>query len=152
MDFEKIKKRLNAEMTDEFYILDVYEPTNDFSTIAYASYDIVIHTAGASEKLASEIKAVLTTSPLNMIKKGKAGEREIDIIPLIRDLQCEYSESDGNILIGAVLSASSTQYLKPEMLVTALKNKIGILSGNLTEEFYTIMRTSQKKADMSEFF
>lgn len=152
MDFEEIKKRLNAEMTDEFYILDVYEPTNDFSTIAYASYDIVIHTEGASEKLASEIKAVLTTSPLNMIKKGKAGEREIDIIPLIRDLQCEYSESDGNILIGAVLSASSTQYLNPEMLVTALKNKIGILSGNLTEEFYTIMRTSQKKADMSEFF
>ena len=151
MPLEVLKEKLNAEMTDEFYITEVYEPKNDFSSIAYAEYDIVIHTLGASKELADEIESVLTTSPLNMIKKGKAGEKEIDIIPLIKSVKCEYSEDDGNILINAVLSASSTQYLNPEMLMTALKDRLGILSGDLTKEYYSILRTSQKKEDMSEF-
>lgn len=151
MPLDVLKEKLNAEMTDEFYITEAYEPKNDFSSIAYAEYDIVIHTLGASKKLAKEIESVLTTSPLNMIKKGKAGEKEIDIIPLIKSVKCEYSDSDGNILINAVLSASSTQYLNPEMMITALKGKTGILSEDLTREYYSILRTSQKKEDMSEF-
>ena len=152
MPLEEIKEKLNAEMTDEFYIMDVYEPKNDFSSIAYASYDIVIHTSGASQELAKELESVLTTSPLNMIKKGKAGEREIDIIPLIKEVKAEYRAEQDNIFLNVILSASSTQYLNPEMLVTALKDKIGILSGDMTEEYYSILRTSQRKEDMSEFF
>ena len=152
MPLEEIKERLNAEMTDEFYIIDVYEPKNDFSSIAYASYDIVIHTNGASEELAKKLESVLTTSPLNMIKKGKSGEREIDIIPLIKEVKAEYRADEKNIFLNVTLSASSTQYLNPEMLVTALKGKMGILSGDMTEEYYSILRTSQRKEDMSEFF
>ena len=152
MSLDVLKEKLNAEMTDEFYIVDAYEPKSDFSEIAYASYDIVIHTSNSSSALADEISKRLSTSPLNMIKKGKSGEREIDIIPLIKDAKCEYDESNGNVLLNVVLSASSTQYLNPEMLVTALKRELGILSGDLTEEYYSILRTSQRKADMSEFF
>ena len=152
MPLDELKARLNAEMTDEFYITDVYEPKNDFSSIAYASYDIVIHTEGASQIMADKIKEILSTSPLNMIKKGKSGEREIDIIPLIKEARAEYSEQDGNILLNVLLSASSTQYLNPEMLITALKERTGILSGNMTEEYYSILRTSLRKEDLSEFF
>jgi hypothetical protein len=131
--------------------MEVYEPKTDFSSIAYASYDINIHTSGASESMAKEIESVLTTSPLTMIKKGKAGEREIDIIPLIKEVKAEYKAESGDIYLNVLLSASSTQYLNPEMLITALKDKMGILSGSLTEEYYSIMRTSQKKEDLSEF-
>lgn len=152
MPLEEIKERINAEMTDEFYITDIYEPKNDFSKIAYASYEIVLHTNGASESLAKGIETILSTSPLNMTKKGKAGEREIDIIPLIKEAKADYDEEKGNILLNVVLSASSTQYLNPEMLITAIKGKTGILSGNLTEEYYSVLRTSLKKEDMSEFF
>lgn len=151
MPLDVLKEKLNAEMTDEFYITDVYEPKNDFSSIAYAEYDIVIHTTDASEALAKEMENVLTTSPLNMIKKGKAGEKEIDIIPLIKDVNVKYDAEKNDIVINALLSASSTQYLNPEMLINALKEKIGILSGDLTKEYYSILRTSQKKADLSEF-
>ena len=152
MPLDELKERLNAEMTDEFYIIDAYEPKNDFSSIAYASYDIVIHTSGATQKMAEEIVTILSTSPLNMIKKGKAGEREIDIIPLIREASAEYSEEDGNILLKVLLNASGTQYLNPEMMITALKEKTGILSGDMTKEYYSILRTSLRKEDMSEFF
>ena len=151
MSLDELKKRLNAEMTEEFYITEAYEPKNDFSSIAYASYDISIHTNGASEDMAREIESVLTTSPLTMVKKGKAGEREIDIIPLIKDVKAEYSAENGDIMLNVVLSASSTQYLNPEMLITALKDKTNILSGKLTEEYYSILRTSLRKEDMSEF-
>ena len=126
MSLDELKQRLNAEMTDEFYITDAYEPKNDFSSIAYASYDICIHTNGASEDMAREIASVLTTSPLNMIKKGKSGEREIDIIPLIKDVKAEYSAENGDIMLNVVLSASSTQYLNHEMLITALKDKTNL--------------------------
>ena len=152
MPLDELKDRLNAEMTDEFYITEVYEPKNDFSSIAYASYDIAIHTNGASESLARKIEEILSTSPLTMIKKGKAGEKEIDIIPLIKEVKSKYNEENQNIELNVVLSASSTQYLNPEMLITALKEKTDILSGKLTEEYYSILRTTLRKEDMSEFF
>ena len=152
MPLDELKDRLNAEMTDEFYITEVYEPKNDFSSIAYASYDIAIHTNGASESLARKIEEILSTSPLTMIKKGKAGEKEIDIIPLIKEVKSKYNEENQNIELNVVLSASSTQYLNPEMLITALKEKNDILSGSLTEEYYSILRTTLRKEDMSEFF
>ena len=151
MSLDELKDRLNAEMTDEFHITDVYEPKNDFSSIAYASYDIVIHTSEACDSMACDIEKVLTTSPLTMIKKGKAGEKEIDIIPLIKEAMSTYNAENGNIELKVVLSASSTQYLNPEMLITALKEKLAILSKNLTEEYYSILRTSLRKEDMSEF-
>lgn len=152
MPLDELKDRLNAEMTDEFYITEVYEPKNDFSSIVYASYDIAIHTNGASKSLARKIEEILSTSPLTMIKKGKAGEKEIDIIPLIKEVKSKYNEENQNIELNVVLSASSTQYLNPEMLITALKEKTDILSGSLTEEYYSILRTTLRKEDMSEFF
>ena len=152
MDFEEIKQRLNAEMTDEFYITEVYTPKSDFSQIAYASYDISIRTAGANAEMAQCIQQILSSSPLNMIKKGKAGEREIDIIPLIRSASTVYDPEAESIEIKAVLSASSSEYLNPEMLITALKERMGILSKDPTEEYYSILRTSLKNKDMTEFF
>ena len=152
MPLDEVKDRVNAEMTEEFRILDAYEPENDFSKIAYASYDVSIRTEGASRELAEEIEKTLTTSPLNMIKKGKAGEREIDIVSLIKEARAEYDGDKGIIKLSVVLSASSSEYLNPEMMITALKGKTGILSTSLTEEYYSIMRTSLKKEDGSEFF
>lgn len=152
MPLDEIKERLNAEMTDEFYISDVYEPKSDFASIEYACYSINIHTKDASEDLAKKIETVLTSSPLNMVKKTKSGEKEIDIVPLIRAAEAKYNDTERRIELNTVLSASSTNYLNPEMLITALKREIGILSGDMTEEYYSILRTSLKNADMSEFF
>ncbi len=151
MPLDELKEKINAEMTDEFYVIEAYEPKDDFSSIAYASYDMVIHTNGASENMAKEIKSILSTSPLNMIKKGKSGEREIDIIPLIKDADVAFDAENQDIILKVVLSASSTQYLNPEMLITAIREKNGILSTSLTEEHYSILRTSLLKEDMSEF-
>ena len=121
-------KRINAEMTDEFHIVDAYVPTSDFSEIKWASYKICILTDGASEKLAQDIQTILTTSPLTLVKRTKAGEKEIDIIPLIRSVKTEYNGETNEIEIEATVSASSTEYLNPEMLISGLRSRLGILS------------------------
>lgn len=151
MSCEEIKYRLNAEMTDEFYITEAYIPNSDFSEISWASYDISIVTAGASEELALAAEKLLTTSPLMMIKKGKAGEKEVDIVKMIHSLSAKYDAESGEIRIKATVKASSSEYLNPEFLITALKGGISILSGDPKEEYYSIMRTSTLKEDMSEF-
>ena len=151
MSYDEIKERLNAEMTDEFYITDVYEAKTDFSEITYASYDIAIHTNKVSVEMANSISNEFTLSPIYMIKKGKAGEKEIDIVPLIKEISAVYDAEKGDVIIKTILSASTTQYLNPEMLIKALDDRYEFFSENLTEEYYSILRTSLKKEDLSDF-
>ena len=148
MSCEEIKERLNKELTDELYITDAYIPPRDFSEIAWATYDIEMCTAGADEILAEKVQKLLTTSPVTLTKKTKAGEKEIDIVPMINEIKTAY---DGNIKISCTLSASSTEYLNPEMLITAMKQHLGVMNGDPSKEWYTIMRTELLKADMTRF-
>lgn len=149
MSPEEIMKRLNAELTDELRITDAYVPDSDFSEIAYATYDINICTEGATKELAAKIKNLLSESPLIITKKTKSGEKDIDIVPLIKEADVGFA--NGVIVIGTTLSASVGDFLNPELLINGLKSKCGILSGDPTREWYTIMRTSVRKADMSLF-
>lgn len=151
MSCEEIVARLNAEMTDEFHIVEAYEPSSDFSEIKWASYTISINTDGASAEMAQQIKAALSDSPLMLTKKTKAGEKEIDIIPLISSVNAEFDEENGSINIETTVSASTTDYLNPEMLITGLKGKMGILSGDPTKEYYSIVRTELLKQDLTKF-
>lgn len=151
MSCEEIKNRLNAEMTSEFYVTDAYLPSSDFSEIKWATYKISITTDGACKELAESVKQTLTTSPLNLVKKTKAGEREIDIVPMIYSITSEYDSEKGSLEIEATVSASSNEYLNPEMLISGLKTKLGILSTDPTKEYYSIMRTELLKEDMTRF-
>ena len=148
---EEIMERLNRELTEELCITEAYIPKSDFSEIAYASYEYEIFTSGATAELAKSIEAVLTTSPLNMVKRTKAGDKEIDIIPLIKSVKAWYDENAGSIKLQGVFSATSTEFLNPEMIITALKQKGMILLGSLAEEHYSITRNRVMKEDMSEF-
>ena len=152
MSYDEIKERLNAEMTEEFYITDVYEAKTDFSEIAYASYEIALHTPKGSCEVAQSLATDFLATPIYMVKKGKAGEREIDIVPLIKAIGAEYDAQSGDLKVKTILSASSSQYLNPEMLIKAIDDRYELFSEALTEEYYSILRTSLKKADLSEFF
>lgn len=151
MPCEEIMERMNREMTEELCITKAYIPSRDFSEIAWASYTIEIKTDGASEEMANRIEALLRTSPVYLVKKTKAGEKEIDIVPMIRLLNAEYREEKGTIEMQTVLKASSTEFLNPEMLITAMKRELSVLSGDPTEEWYTILRTSVMDAEMNLF-
>lgn len=146
---KEIMDRLNGELTDELRIVDAYIPQSDFSEIAYADYDIWIKTEGGDSETAKRIRAALEASPLTVTKKTKSGEKEIDIVPLIKSLCVGYA--DGQIIMSATLSASVGEFLAPEMIIKGLKERCGILSGNPTEEWYKIKRTAIRRKDMSLF-
>ncbi|MBQ8208409.1 MAG: DUF2344 domain-containing protein [Clostridia bacterium] len=147
MTCNEIKYRLNCVLTDELSVIDVYEPEQKFADIGYARYDIEIITDGASEELAEKVRKLFETRPLMMFKHTKSGEKEIDIAPLIKSMEVFYSAEKDSLNISAVLSAVAENYLSPEMLITAMKDSLGILSTDIMREHYTIFRTAVYLSD-----
>ena len=150
MPCDEIKELLNAEMTDELYIKEAYIPNTKFSDIAFCEYEYEIFTDGADVDLASAISE-LFSNPLKMIKKTKSGEKEVDIMPLISSLNVSFEEKSGIIRINTVLNATTENYLNPEMLITAAKDKLGIISKDISKEWYTIVRNRSLTEKLSEF-
>ena len=148
---KEIKDRLNREVTDELAILDVYLPETKFSDIAWSDYACEFHIDGASAELAGKIDELLSTAPLTMIKTGKAGDREIDIIPLIKKKFVSYDAKKDVITMRVRLAATPEQFLNPEMLVSAMKQHLGILQGDPTKEYYTILRVALLDKDERDF-
>ena len=106
-------------------------------------------TDNASGELAEKVNKLLTTSPLILVKKTKSGEKEVDIVPLIRsaDVGC----ADGTIILNTTLSASVGDFLNPELVINGLKQKLGILSHDPSEEWYTVLRKAVRKKDLTLF-
>jgi radical SAM-linked protein len=141
MGNREIKQRLNDALTDELCVLDVYTAPEQsvFADIVWAKYDIRIRTEGLNETLAEQMQAYLTTSPLMMDKKSKSGIRQVDITTLIRSLRA-YMEG-GELRIDTTLCVSGANYLNPEYLILALRDRFGILpEGDVSSE-YSILRT-----------
>ena len=80
-----------------------------------------------------------------MDKKSKSGIRQVDITTLIRSLDA-YVEA-GELHLDAILCVSGADYLNPEYLITALRERFGILpEGDVIGE-YSILRTNVYLAD-----
>ena len=146
MSCDEIMARLNAVLTSELCVLDAYvAPKSVFADIVWAEYDIRIRTEGLTQSLVDEMQAYLTTSPLMMDKKSKSGIRQVDITTLIRSLNA-YVEA-GELHIDAVLCVSGADYLNPEYLITALRERFGILPEGDIHGEYSILRTNVYLAD-----
>ena len=144
---EQVKELLNKEVTDELRILDVYVPTTKFSDIVWADYTIEVCRNGLSCEDVEKIKSVVSSSELNVTKKTKSGEKEVNIIPLIRKFEAKLSENGEKIIIDAVLNVNQDSYLNPELLLEALDRECGLLDAAPDEIWYTIMRNATLRAD-----
>ena len=133
---EELKRRLREAFTDELYVLDVYKPTEKFTEIAYAVYEI----SGLSVK-GEDIKALLSGS-IEVEKKTKSGTvKQIDIRPQVRGVTLR---PDG--VIECELSATGGEYLSPDIFARALASKAGI-----DDPDTDIVRVKWLKADGSVF-
>lgn len=145
MSCDEVKARLNAELTDELCVLEVYPATEKFTAIAFAEYEYTVVTTGADAALAARVEQALQGGGLTIIKKSKSGEKEIDLSAHI--LSSEVRFEGGVITICAKLCAAEGKYISPEALITALREKTGILSGDPTREHYRILRRRALLAD-----
>ncbi len=149
MSIEEIKARINATLTGEMQITDVYPAERKFTEIAFAEYEIRIISGNVTPDTAEELKK-LYTSPLVLTKRSKSGDKEVDISPYIDLRYCEYE--DGGITIRALLSADSANYLNPEYLIKAADMKLGIKFDDPFTEYYTITREEVYLADKVTVF
>ena len=150
MDPEEAMRRLNANMTSEMQVTEVYYPETKFTDLAWLSYTVTINTIGASVALAEQCNAALNADKVEILKKTKSGEAIVDIRPLIRSADAVFT--DGKIKISCILSADPSSFLNPEYIIKALREKCGVLSSeDLTGESYSIMRNNAYDKDMSEF-
>ena len=143
----ELMEHINAELTEELRFLDAYYPETALEDIYWAEYDFSIKTTGADENMAREVEKLLKAEQVIILKKAKDKYKkiffkEVDIAPYIRDVSVDF---DGEVIkINAKLSASINQthpHINPENIVTMLKDKLGILSGDVTAEQYDIIRT-----------
>ena len=77
--------------------------------------------------------------------------KRIDFCSLIWYIIDSQGEITSQVQRKARLSATSTQFLNPEMLISAMKRELGIMSGDPTKEWYTIMREDLLGADITRF-
>ena len=149
VDCAALRQNLCRNMTEEMQVTEVYLPETSFSEIGFARYDLRIVTADGNETLAQELVDTLQLPELPVMKRGKAGDHEVNIRPLI----CEISgKTEGDaILLSAVLKADSENYLNPEFLIHVLRERCGILRNEPRGEGYSICRTEVYDRDMSPF-
>ena len=143
----ELMEHINYELTEELRFVDAYYPETALEDIYWAEYDFEIKTEGADENMAREIEKLLKAEQVIILKKAKDKYKhiffkEVDIAQYVRDVSVGF---DGEVIkINAKLSASINQthpHINPENIVTMLKDKLHILSGDVTREQYDIIRT-----------
>ena len=137
MSADEVMARLNAELTEELAVTAVYPAERKLSDIAFAEYEYTIKTTAADEALVARLESALK-GPLPVMKKGKAGVREVDLAEGIHSTSLRLE--NGVITLVAVLAAGEGKYISPEALVGALREKTGILTGDPLTEQYRILR------------
>ena len=140
---EEMKDQLNAELTSEMQVSEVYIPKTTFMDIAWGAYQITIHTAGDAVTIANDINAYFNedTTPILMMKRSKSGDKEVDIRSMVHDLKAS-ADMNGILHIRTNLRAGNTQNLNPEYIIKALRDRFGILpeDSDPATEWYTILR------------
>ncbi len=143
----EIAERINSQLTDELRVTAVYNPNTKFSEIGIVEYRIEIDCEGLSAKTAAAAVKLLTTSPLMIVKRSKSGEKEVDLTSFVKGVSAAYSD---RLRLDIKLSGGEGS-LNPEAVVTALREKLGILADYPNSGSYSITRTELYFADGTKF-
>ncbi len=143
----ELAERINAQVTDEMRVTEVYRPKTKFSEIGMAAYRIEIDCDGLSPKTAADSVKLLTSSPLMVMKRSKSGEKEVDLTSYVKGVTATYSDS----LKLDVKLVGGEGSLNPEAIVSVLRERLGVLSDYPDKGGYTITRTELYFADGTKF-
>jgi radical SAM-linked protein len=162
LDEDEIKKALNENCPSGIKIIEVVkippQALNEkkipqsMALVEAAAYSIKINYKDVS-KLNAELKELLQKETWNTMKKSKSGEKEVNIKPMIKQINHDISEDTLNI--ETIISCGSKENLSPELLATFIKeNTEGANSEAFVDikrkEIYTI--DSKKIKPLVEFF
>lgn len=138
VSLDEIKSKLNEAFPKDFYVEDVWEVQTKPTDIAFCEY--VLEFNGVSK---TEIEDFVSLSEINVIKRTKRSESEINLKEYIKS--CEIVSIDGGAVVTLVLPGGSMGSVNPELFQVALEK-------HLNKEVYAkYLRTKVLKADLTEF-
>ena len=141
---------LNKNMTSEMQVLEAYYPTEKFTELKWLKYVMKVKSNMDSTLLAEKCNEIFAKEEIFVLKKTKSGEQTVDIKPLIHSAT---ARAEGELaVLDLTLSADQSKFLNPEYVADVLRDNLGILTDEtIATEYYTILRVSAHKDDMSEF-
>ncbi len=145
-----VMKILNENMTEEMQVIEAYYPTEKFTELKWLKYTMKIKSDMNAADLVEKCNELFAKNEIFVLKKTKSGERMVDIKPLIREASAEV---DGDLVrLALTLSSDPSCFLNPEYIAEVIRANIGVLTeSTIATEYYTVMRESAHKADMSLF-
>lgn len=122
-------ERLNSQLPEGLRVLDArkkFTRDNIMASVTMASYKIMIANEGHFEEsfLREKLKEFVERPSVIVMKKTKSKVRDVDIKPMIRQINLE-GLKDGTFTINCLLSAGSSENLKPELLYDAIAENFG---------------------------
>ena len=143
-----VKEALNNVAPPGIRILEVSKIREDehkkifksMAAINAASYRIKIRYRDVS-LLEKEMDSLLQKQEWTIIKKSKSGEKEVDIRPMIRNIDFRIVEN--LLIIDAVVSCGSKENLSPELLAEFIKTNTSSADGGA----FTDIRRNEMYAD-----
>ncbi len=137
----EMKAQLNAELTNEMQVSEVYVPTTAFSDIAWATYEMTLSTVGDPQENAAAVNEIFAEDapPIILSKRSKSGDKDIDILPLIDRLKAT-ADCHGLVHIRATLRAGNTENLNPEYVIKAIRERSAMLPEENLSCWYRILR------------
>jgi radical SAM-linked protein len=153
---EEMKQQLNQELTEEMAVSEVYVPTAPFADIVWGQYELTLCSPELTAREAQAVKELFSpgASPIVMTKRTKSGDKQVDILPLIQSLSVAPDPvGNGKLTVRTTLATGNGGSLNPEYLVTAIRERLGLLSDLSDPEkvWYTILRTGFLTADGQVF-
>ena len=137
-DEEKLRDGINAQLTSDLRVTEIYPVDMDMRELVGAEYDFSF-----KDLTADELSAALE-GPLMIEKHSKKGMITVDLRPKIAEFTVE---NDGNgSKMHAFLGVDGGDFVNPELFVRSLEIKAG-----KPIEYYSILRTSLYVAGQKTF-
>lgn len=136
---------LNHALPEGIKAVSAYENGEKVREIASAQYKITMeYDNGVKDNYISKLTEFFAKKPINIMKKSKRGEKEVDITELIRNVS--FSNDENTVTIDAILAAGN-ESLNPELLVRAIKN----YTPDLAPDFVKYHRVCVLKSNGEKF-
>ena len=117
---EQIPAMLNEVLVDGIRVLDCYEDGMKIKHLAYLDCQVRLeYDGGVTEECETAVRELFTRPNLTVMKKGKNGPAEQDIIPMIRHLTV--SREDAHILALNARVCCQNPSLNPMQLALAVE-------------------------------
>ena len=122
--FEEIRERLNRALPAGVRVLEAYDSPRKPKELTHLDVAIRLeYDNGAAEVALDPIWALFTRESILVTKRGKNGNVEQDIIPMIFGLQVA-AVSPNELELTARICAQNPS-LNPQQIVTAIENELG---------------------------